>query len=50
MHIKLYGKRNEGPSQLGRPTHRLKNKIEMDIKAVGWESVNWVHLAQNRAQ
>jgi hypothetical protein len=50
MHIKLYGKRNERPIPLERPTHRLENKIETDIKAVGLDSVIWVHLAQNRAQ
>jgi hypothetical protein len=32
----------------GRPRHRLEDNTEMDLKRIGWEFVNWVHLAQDR--
>jgi hypothetical protein len=30
---------------LGRPTRRLEDNIRMDLREIGWEGVNWMHLA-----
>jgi hypothetical protein len=33
---------------LGRPMHKWKHNIKIDIGEVGWESVDWIHLAHSR--
>jgi hypothetical protein len=40
----------EGKRPLGRPRHRWENGISMDLREIGWESVDWIHLAQDRQQ
>jgi hypothetical protein len=40
----------EGKIPLGRPRHRWEDNIRMDITDVGWEGVNWIHVAQDRDQ
>jgi hypothetical protein len=45
----LVGK-SEGKRPLGRPRHRLVDNIKMDLREVGWDGVDWIHLAQNRDQ
>jgi len=45
----LVGKpEREGP--LGRPKRRCEDSIRMDLRKIGWEGVNWMHLAQDRDQ
>jgi hypothetical protein len=29
-----------------RKAHRLDENIKMDVKEVGWEGMNWSHVAQ----
>jgi hypothetical protein len=43
--IKLEGKR-----PLRRPRCRWEENIRMDIMETEWESVDWIHLAQDRNQ
>jgi hypothetical protein len=31
---------------LERPTRRWEDNIKMDVAEMGWEGVDWVHLAQ----
>jgi hypothetical protein len=38
----------EGP--LGRPRRRWVDNIRMDLSEIGWEGVDWMHLAQGRDQ
>jgi hypothetical protein len=38
----------EGMRPLGRPRHRWKDGIRMDLREIGWGSVEWIHLAQDR--
>jgi hypothetical protein len=45
----LVGK-SEGKRPLGRPRRRWKDNIRMDIKEIGWEGVDWIHLAKDRNQ
>jgi len=34
----------------GRPRRRWDDNIIMDLKEIGWEVVEWIHLAQDRDQ
>jgi hypothetical protein len=40
---KLKGKR-----PLRRPKHRWENGINMNLRQIGWEGMEWIHLAQDR--
>jgi hypothetical protein len=40
----------EGKKPYGRPKHRWENSIRMDLREIGWEGVDWLHLAENRNQ
>jgi hypothetical protein len=31
---------------LGRPRRRLVDNIKMDIREIGWDSMDWIDLAQ----
>jgi hypothetical protein len=41
----LAGKR-EGKRPLGRRRRRWEDNIRMDLGEIGWEDVDWLHLAQ----
>jgi hypothetical protein len=36
----------EGKSPLGKPRHRWKDNIMMDLQEVGCEGMDWIWLAQ----
>jgi hypothetical protein len=38
----------EGKRLLGRPRHRWKDSIMMDLREVGWGGMDWIYLAQDR--
>jgi hypothetical protein len=38
----------EGKKPLGRPRHRWEDRIRMDLREIGWGSVDWIQLAQDR--
>jgi hypothetical protein len=38
----------EGKKQFGSPRRRWKDKIKMDLQAVGWWDMDWIDLAQCR--
>jgi hypothetical protein len=40
----------EGKRPHGRPRHRWKDNIRIDLTEIGWEGVGWIHLAQYRDQ
>jgi hypothetical protein len=40
----------EGKRPLGRPRHRWLDSIKMDLREIGWGSMDWVDMAQNRDQ
>jgi hypothetical protein len=44
----LTGK-SEGKGRLGRPRSRWEY-IRMDLRRIGWEVMNWIHVAQDRDQ
>jgi len=44
MYNVLVGK-SEGRRPLGRHRLRCEDNIGMDLREIGWESVNWIHVA-----
>jgi hypothetical protein len=40
----------EGNRPLGRPRCRWVDNIEMDLREIGWEGVDWIDMAQDRHQ
>jgi hypothetical protein len=43
----LVGK-HEGKRPLGKPRHKWKDNIRMDLREIRWEGVDWMHLAKDR--
>jgi hypothetical protein len=42
-------KENEMTRTLGRSWYRWEDNIRMDFREIGWEGVEWIHLAQWRS-
>jgi hypothetical protein len=40
----------EGKRPFGRPRCRWEDIFRMDLREIGWEIVDWMHLAQDRNQ
>jgi hypothetical protein len=40
----------EGKRQLGRPKRRWEDNVRMDLREIGWEGVDCIHLVQDRDQ
>jgi hypothetical protein len=40
----------EGKSPLERRRRRWEDGIKMDLREIGWEGVEWIHLAQDRGR
>jgi hypothetical protein len=40
----------EGKRPLERYRRRWEGNIRMDLREIGWEAVDWIHLAQDREQ
>jgi hypothetical protein len=38
----------EGKRPLGRPRRKWEDGFRMDLREIGWRSVNWIQLAQDR--
>jgi hypothetical protein len=38
----------EGKRRLERPRRRWEDGIKMNLREIGWEGVEWIHLAQDR--
>jgi hypothetical protein len=38
----------EGKRPLERPRRRWEDRIRMDLREIGWGSIDWIQLAQNR--
>jgi hypothetical protein len=48
--IRNFGCKTEGKRPLGRPRRRWEENIRMNLGEIGWEGVDWMHLAQDRDQ
>jgi hypothetical protein len=42
--------RPESKRPLGRPRRRWEGNSNMDLKKIGIDGANWIHLAQDRVQ
>jgi len=40
----------KGKRRLGRPSRRREDNIRMDLGEIGWKSVDWIRLVQDRDQ
>jgi hypothetical protein len=38
----------EGRRSLGRSRRRWEDNIQMDLREVGWGSIDWINLVQDR--
>jgi hypothetical protein len=47
VYMILMGK-PEGKIPLGRPRRKWEDGIRMDLREIGWGSVDWIELAQER--
>jgi hypothetical protein len=45
---KVFIGKPEGKRPLGRPRHRWEDGIRMDLREIGWGSVDWIQVALNR--
>jgi len=41
-------RKSEVKRPLGRPKRGWKDNIRMDLREIGWEVVNWIHLIKDR--
>jgi len=48
MHERINLTKPEERRPLGRQKCRWENYIRMDLYEIGWEGVDWMHLAQER--
>jgi hypothetical protein len=39
-----------GKRPQGGPGRRWEDNIKMDLRAVGWDGMEWIHLARDRDQ
>jgi hypothetical protein len=37
----------EGKRPHERPRHRWDDEIKIELREIGWEGVEWIHLAQD---
>jgi hypothetical protein len=42
--------RPEGKRPLGRPRRRWEDNIKLDLREIGIDGANWIHLAQDMVQ
>jgi hypothetical protein len=49
MERRMVGK-PEGKRPLGRPRRRWVDNIEIDLRKIGWDGMDWIDLAQDRDQ
>jgi hypothetical protein len=40
----------EGKREVGKQRRRWENNITIGLREIGWEDVDWIHLAQDRYQ
>jgi hypothetical protein len=46
--IQRFSWKPEERRPLGRPNRRQEDNIKMNLKEIGWKSVEWIYLAQDR--
>jgi len=47
---KILVEKFEGKSPLGIPRRRWEDNIRTNLREMGWEGMDWIHLTQYRGQ
>jgi hypothetical protein len=47
---KIFVIKPEGKKPLGRPWRRWEDNIRMYLGELGWEGMDWIHVAQDKDQ
>jgi hypothetical protein len=47
---KILVEKPEGKVPLGRARHRCVDNIKIDLREIGWDGMDWIHLAQDRGR
>jgi hypothetical protein len=47
---RIYVRKPKGKSPLGRPWHRWKNNVKVNLRDIGYKGLDWIHMAENRKQ
>jgi hypothetical protein len=40
----------DGKTPLGRPRRKWMDNTKMDLREIGWDGVDWIHMTQDRDQ
>jgi hypothetical protein len=43
-------RKHEWKRPLGSPMDKWEDNIRMDLREIGWEGVDWMHLAEDKDQ
>jgi ribosome biogenesis protein Nip4 len=49
-YIQNFSQKPEGRVPCRRSSHRWEDNIRMDLRGMGWEDAEWIHLVQDRDQ
>jgi hypothetical protein len=41
-------RRAEGKRPVGRSGRRWEGNIKIDLREIGWDDIDWIHLAQDK--
>jgi hypothetical protein len=50
LHIIILVGKSEGRRPLGRPRRRRVDNIKMDLREIGWDCMDWIHMVGYRDQ
>jgi hypothetical protein len=43
--FRIFVRKPDGKGLLGTPRYRWDDNIRMDLRELGWEGVDWIHVA-----
>jgi hypothetical protein len=50
MHTNLLSEKHEGKRPRRRPGRRWEGNVIIGVRGIGWEGVDWMHLADDMEQ
>jgi hypothetical protein len=48
--MQSFGRKTGRKETPGRPRRRWKDIVKIDLEEIGFQTVDWIHMAQNRDQ